>query len=478
MRALALGLVLFASACGEAPTEVPPFALRAVVAPAIAHLEALVPPPPPAPEADADVREACEAILGPLRAVAARLRPLVIEDARRLPPSGVELLAQALLDAEETAATRVGLAEVLGTLATPRALEALCRALETAPEPAVRAAAARCLGLARDDRVVPRLVLRLKYEKDYETVAWLADALARLGALAGLEALEVLAARAPDDALRAKSAARLAELAREHGLAQAADIRPRWSEGLLAARGEPSPALVLEGWRWIARLGDWNLRPVDDARFVLVGLEDWIVPMLAEALHEDEVHVRLHAAQALERRGARARGAAPELEAALREPRLAPAAADALGALGVASVAPVLESAARTSLDPELRAAATRALGRLGLPRSRPTLEALFASADSYDLRQTAAQALLALDPAHPAADFLCESLTDERADAGAAEHALGAWLATRAASDPAAAEQLARWNALDPDPERIPSEAEARARQRARAELLRARAR
>jgi HEAT repeat protein len=473
VREFALGLALVAAACGKPVEEAPSFALRAVVGPTVARLEADLPAPEVAPEPDTEVRERFEAVIDPLRAGAAELREFVIEDARSLPPAGVELLAQALLDPAESEATALGLVEVLGTLSTPRALDALCSSLESAPGPAVRAQCAYRLGLAADDRVVPRLVLRLKYEKDFETVYWIADALARFQHLAGLDALLVLWSRADSDELRANAAGRLNQLAREHGLADVDGLIGNWRAGTLPTRVTPSPALVLEGWRWIARLGEWNLRFVDDARFVLVGLEDWIVPMLAEALHEEEVYVRLHAAQCLERRSRRSAGAARELEAALTEPRIAPVAAGALAALGREEAAPALERAASTSADLELRTAAARALGVLGLPRSLAVLRALFASADSLDLRQAAAESVLALEPAGEALAFVRACLLDERADAGSAELALGAWLAAQAAADPAAAAALERWNALGLEPGQVPTEAEVRERRGARAAIL-----
>lgn len=473
MRRAALALACLGAGCRE---EAPPpvFELRAVVAPALARLEAeLAPTEVGDPGEVEDAHEAFEAILGPLRSGDPDFVALALEDAPRLPPGAVELAARALLDPAEAPATRVALADVLGLCATPRALAALLDGLETTDVPALRVQCAYRLGQAGDDRVVPRLILRLKYEKDLQTVYWLVDALARFGHLDGLEPLVVVWSRAEGE-LREHAAARLAELAQEHGCADVDELRARRREGRLASRATPSPALVREGWRWIARLGEWQLRGVDDARYVLVALEDWIVPLLAETLHEEDVHVRLHAAQCLERRGRRAAAASAELEAALAEPRIAPTAAAALASVGASEAAPALERAAAESPDPELRVAAARALGGLGLARSRPVLEALLAEAPTLDLRQAAAQSLLLLDPAHEALALVHACLTDERADAGAAEVALGAWLAARAASEPERAELLARWNALAPGPGTVPDASEVAARRRARAELLR----
>ncbi|HEX6885162.1 MAG TPA: HEAT repeat domain-containing protein, partial [Planctomycetota bacterium] len=216
MRRAALALACLGTACRE-ETPPPVFELRAVVAPALARLEAELPPVAASDAGDAAAaREAFDAILGPLRSGDPDFVALALEDAARLPPAAVELAAQALLDPSEEPAVRVALADVLGLCATPRALEALLDGLEATDVPALRVQCAYRLGQAGDDRVVPRLILRLKYEQDLQTVYWLVDALARFGHLDGLEPLVVVWSRAEGE-LRAHAAARLSELAAEHG---------------------------------------------------------------------------------------------------------------------------------------------------------------------------------------------------------------------------------------------------------------------
>ncbi|HEX6882397.1 MAG TPA: hypothetical protein VF530_03390, partial [Planctomycetota bacterium] len=109
-----------------------------------------------------------------------------------------------------------------------------------------------------------------------------------------------------------------------------------------------------------------------------------------------------------------------------------------------------------------------------GLERSRPVLETLLAEAPTLDLRQAAAQALIALEPEHAALARVVDCLTDEEADGGAAEVALGAWLTTRARADDTLAELLARWNALAPSAGTVPGADAVAARRRERAKLLR----
>lgn len=480
--ALVLALGLCACTPEAAPAE-PVFEVRAVVQPRIAVLEAALEPIPAFPPPTDEAREELEAILGPLRSGAARMRELAIEDARGLSEAAVGALLASLNDPAESPEVRLGLAEILGARATPATLEALCAALETAPEPWLRAQCAYRLGLAASDVFLPRLLLRLKYEKDLEVAFWIADAVSRLRHLAGVEGMLVVWSSTPDENVRATAGQRLYELAQEYGQTDAGELVRRWRAGELSGPTlEPSPRLVLEAWRWIGRLGEWNLRTVDDARFVLSRSEAWVVPLLAEALHESDVHVRVHVAQCLERLGKRARTGAPgdrlasnELVAALAEPRTAPAAAAALGALGDPIAATALERCLERSPDPELRVAAARALAALEQTSSAAVLRRAFTDAAEVDLRQAAAQALIAIQDEPDALAFVRACLTDERADAGAAELALGTWLARRAEREAGAARAaLERWRALDPAASDLPSDEELRTRRDARAEIVR----
>jgi len=472
-------LVLLAG-CGEgATTPAPaPIALAPLHAEVVAARRAelgpgLEAPPEPGPP-DAATREQVEAVLGALSSGEAEFRALAREDARVLAPAGVAELVRVLRDPEAEPELRAGLAEVLGALATPHALDALVTAIERAEEPWLRAQCGYGLGQTGRDVVLPRLALRLKYEKDYATAFWMADALARFGHLAGVEAMLTVWRGTEDETLRAQSAARLGELAAERGCVDAGELLQRWQAGELAPPATPfvpSAELAAEAWRWIASLGAWNLRNVDDARFVLVRLEEWVVPLLIEALGDSDVYVRLHTLQVLERRGPRARGAREGVTRMLAEARLAPAAAQTLGALGDAAAAPALERAL-ASPDPELAVAAATALGRLAHAASVPALRAAGAGARGLDLREASARALLELgdDTAHA---FLRACLTDPLADAGAAEAALERWLVRRAAADSSLAPLLERWRALEASGAAIPTASELATRRGARAALL-----
>jgi len=477
-RRLALLSVLLTAACdGSTPAGAarPVFALRAVVKPALAEATARAPVAAMAPAADP---EAVEAVLGTLESPDARMRGLALADAKSMGDGGVAALAAALADTAAAPARRTAAAHALGAIATPLAVDALADRLEEDREPWLRAQCAWQIRGAALDEALPRLVLRLKYETDGATVVWIADALASFGNLSGLEGLRVLRDSASDAVVRGEAAERLAALAAERGIEDGDALYRIWSrgdpEGKLPAR-EPGEALRREAWDRIARLGEWDLRRVDDARFVLVRMETWITPMLAAALHDEDVYTRVHAAQCLERRGARARAAVPALIEALAEPRLGPQAAAALGAIGDESAAAPVEELLRSARDPELRVAAARALGGIGSTSSRESLRTLLAPDQPMDLRQAAAGSLVSLGEGYAVAEFLLECLGSATADAGAAERDLGRWFGQRYFGTPWGTEGFAaRWDALEPAAGSVPDAAQVARRRSERAAIAR----
>lgn len=481
MRRASGVLTLALAGCGGDAEPVPaplapvPYALTDVVAARRAELGPGLEPAADPGVPDRETEELLAAVLGALASGDASYHALAVEDARSLPEAGIAALARVLDDAEQPSELRASVAQVLGRVATPVALDALVTAIEKAEEPWLRANCAYALGLSRADSVLPRLVLRLKYEKDHATAFWIADAVARFEHLAGVDGMLAVWSETDDAPLKAQAEARLIELTAARGCKDARELVERWHAATLAPPATefvPSPAAVAEGWRWIGRLGQWNLRDVDDARFVLVRLEEWVVPMLAEALRDQDVYVRLHAAQVLERRGPRGRGARAALEAALDEPRIAAMAANALGALDDELAAESLERAV-ASRDAELEIAALRALEKLAVARSLPLLQRVFVETKAIDVRQAAAAAWLAQADAPEARAFLVACLTDPSADAGEAELVLARWLARAAAGDADLATLRERWDALAPAPGIIPSADELRARHTARKALL-----
>lgn len=471
---------LLLAACGdEAPPAEPKstFELRAVVEPALA--EALARSPSASAAVTPADPEAVEAVLSTLESPDARMRALALEDAKILGDSAIAALSAAIADTAAAPARRTACAQALGAIATSSAVDVLATRLETDPETWLRAQCAWQIRAAGLDEAVPRLVLRLKYEKDGATVVWIADALASFGYLAGLEGLRVLRDTARDESVRTDALERLDALAAERGFVDGEELYAAWWRGDLDAKlppREPSDALRREVWDRIGRLSEWDLRRVDDARFVLSRIEGWVVPMLAAALHDEDVYTRVHAAQCLERRGPRARAAVDELIAALADTRLAPGAAAALAAIGDRGAGRAIEDLLRSTRDVELRVAAARALGSIGGPASLDLLRAAWAPENPIDLRQSAAGSLVALGEGDAVAPFHLECLDEKSADAGAAEHALGHWIARKAESGGVTWRSLsARWTALEPALGSVPDAAEVAERRARRGEIARA---
>jgi HEAT repeat protein len=173
--------------------------------------------------------------------------------------------------------------------------------------------------------------------------------------------------------------------------------------------------------------------------------------------------------------GRRAAAAAEALVTSLRDPRLAPAAVTALGAIGARAERGRIESLLEDRrVDMDLRTACARALGALGDTDAAPALQRVFDTDEPQDLDQAIARALVELRRGEPVVPFLVECLTSPLADSGGAEVALETWLAQRAESDEQAAETLIRWRELAPPAGTIETSAQADERRASRAEMLR----
>lgn len=481
-RLARLCLIAAPLACAEPVTELPAFehypALREGLAAAQAALAAAA-----ADEGGEPAFVEPEHVSGLVHMLAnstGRTRELPLEEIGTLGDGAAPLLAVIAANTEHDGAERVAALELLGRLATPRATEHLLQLCEKAPEPWLRAQAAWRLGEVGADWCVPRLILRLKYELDEEAALWLASTLGKYRNDSGLEVLWKLSSSGRDQALRDSAAGVLSELARAAGAASPEEHWALWSgtdpERRLL-RSDPSPRLRLAVWRQIEQLSGehFQLRGVDDARFILSRMGSWASEPLGRALHDEDVYVRVHAAQCLERMGPRANSAAATLVLALADPTLAGAAAAALGQVAFPPAEPVLRRLlADAATDHELRVACAQALGNLGLSASIEALVELVNSAAPFDLRQACAVALVRMGVGDRAASFLLEALSATAADRAGAEAALGAWLAQ--VEGDVAREAWQEWQALEPAPGTIPSSAEAMARIAARRALLDAR--
>ena len=275
---------------------------------------------------------------------------------------------------------------------TPAALEAVVEVLESAGEPWRRRYAAWLLGQTDDDRFLLRMLLPLRYEKDGATVCWLAEALACHGNYSGLEGLANIVSQggAGGELARAKQGELVASAV--VGLETVAALEGVWSssESHEKLDHQPSDALQLAAWNELAELSSerFQLRGVDDARFVLCRTGPWGARLVAEALTDADAFVRLHAAQVLERMGARARPVVAAMHPLLRDSRTSHAVAEALGAIGAPESLPLLLAALRAHRPHELRVAAAQALGRFGDPAAASELRRLMEDdASPTDLR-------------------------------------------------------------------------------------------
>lgn len=469
---VALGALLLA-ACSPKSAGAG-FALEPVVAPAIAQLEAeLAREPSASPPVDADLEEHVRGLVFDLPGARGRMRDLSLGELAELGDPAVPVLAAILADPRTSDAPRAAAIDGLAAVDSPAAAAHLAGQVESGQPVWARAYAAAAIARTKQDHVVPRLLLRLKYEADSTTVIELAGALASFGNYAGLDGLFVLR-HSPAPEVAALASERLSQLAAAAGFADGEALWRAWSgrdSDAPLPSVDPSALHRLEIWKRIARLSEHDLRAVDDARFVLSRSAAWVVEPLCRALHDEDVYTRVHAAQCLQRMGARAATAGPALVAALAEPRLAPAATLALGS--IAYPAGITEVARRVErgFDPELRVAAAQALGPLNLPAGALPLKRALDASEPIDLRQAAALSLLMLGHDRESVAFLAECLTLPGADADAAEAALDGWLANLEASG--AKDVRERWIALAGPPHRTPSAEDVALRQRARAELL-----
>jgi HEAT repeat protein len=461
---------------------------RAIVTPRILALEAELAalPAPALPEGlgAEDLRAEVEGCIALVTGSDARMREAGREQVLAFGPACSTALAAVLASTEAGDDERRAAAELLGALDAPQAAEALLVAARSAEQPWLRALCTRELGRGTQGFAVPRLVLCLKYELDDGCALALAEALARHGNGAGLDALETVRARARDEALRARAQQLGAELASAAQCASADELRARWEQGTWPVEPRTQDAREqLALWRSIAALSEWQLRGVDDARFVLSRLGREAAPALAEALCDENAYVRTHALQCLERMGARAQPAGEQLVLALGDPSLAADAALALGASAHERAQVELEARIAPAHALELRVQAARGLGRLPHTSAAPAVPALeraLAPQQPVELRQAAAEALLLV--AEPAASpsalaalaVAADLLQREELEPSGTESAARAWFARSwSQGDASAQAALACWDALAPAPNQPRSPGAERARRAARAGLM-----
>jgi HEAT repeat protein len=453
-------LVGCSPAADEAAGDAAALQRTAVVDDAIAALEReLGPGQEAAPYPGDDLEERVHGLVASIASSNESMRRVVLEELEQLGDHAVPLLEGVLENREAPAEERGGAAQALAAIDTPAAAEVLLARVESSriaeqPELWLIAQCAWRLGETTQDQVVPRLLLCLRYEKDHETVLWLANTLAHFGNRAGLEAVYVVATTGADE-LRERAAGLLS------GLGEKAGARD-WSELLYAWQGEPGTTFEetppstrheLEIWRHIRALSEWQLRGVDDGRFLLSREGPTAARFLAAALGDPDRYIRVHSAQCLARMGPRGAVAGPAVVAALDDPDVAHEAAAAIGGLRYAAGAPALIERLSEAHPLELRVAAARALGALTSSEATDALLPLLADDVSLDLRAAAAGTLARsapLERAAPAVRTLVELLPSPALEPTETEAALEAWLTRMADTEVEGARRVYEgWRAL-----------------------------
>jgi hypothetical protein len=337
------------------------------------------------------------------------------------------------------------------------------------------------------DQIVPRLIRRLKYERDPETLVWVSSTLATFGNYAGTELLYQTTARAAGDSAGDAARNQLATVLQGAQVALGLEEMPdtpatiaAWEEGRLGRpRQSASDPLLGEVWMLIADLSGehFQLRGVDDARHTLSSLGPWAASEFALALEDDDEYVRLHTTQVLERMGARGLGAFDSMIAALHDPHdaVCGAAAEALvavtrGTPKATETRDALIARVDAPCPYEVKVACVRALGRTDaavIPADK--LAAWFQATKFSDLRLAAARGLLAAGRRDDALPWLIEELGPSGMDPAGAEALLGDWIETGALGD----ELLQSWNSHAAKLSVVHTADQARARRTARAEVL-----
>ena len=470
----ALGLVVGCAPSGEdgdatagrpqASTATPllppldPFPLRPVLLPELERLESAFPLPPPAEPVDAEHVRGLTSMVA--SAQDESLAQVALDEMRGLGDAAVGELSAIVRDLEQPDAERAAALRLMGSIDSPASAEVLADLTKTGEPAWVRTHAAWRLGEGSQDLVIPALLLRLRYETDYETVLWVADTLARFENYAGLKGAFVIWRDESRPELAQAAAERLVAIAERAGYDDAAALRDDWEAGRLPSP-ERSERYWLAVWRWVHHFTDFQLRAVDDARFLLSRSNAVVAERIAEALHDESLYVRLHTAQSLQRMGPRALVAGPTLLRSLAEPGVAPNAVEALGDIGYEPALARVDELARTAVELELKLASVRALGAyadLARDGSAAPLAGILAESPHVELRQAAAESLLAMEatpaPLAQAAAFV----TDDRVAFESTERALRAWMARRAADAAPESDvwagRLERWDALQPPPE------------------------
>lgn len=293
------------------------------------------------------------------------------------------------LDAEE----RLRTLSLLGEIRAPESARALIEIVETDPDASRRLFAAEALGRTGQSWAIPRISLRLKYERDPRALAWIVAALAELGSFGGMPELFLanefrdVPMEHPDQAVREElrfvlrrilpiAGIEASEGAPEDEIVRKArELAAEWKNGLREIRIDltTAPCLETEILRAVADLAGTQLRGVDDARFRLQRLGSLAAPALALGLEDESFYIRSHCIEVLGSLGASARTGAAGLLRIAKDFKHRADALAALGRIGAQEAAGEIEKGLREKAA-EIRVAAAQSLGNLKNPAALPAL--------------------------------------------------------------------------------------------------------
>ncbi|MFT7517175.1 MAG: hypothetical protein ACI84O_000965 [Myxococcota bacterium] len=165
-----------------------------------------------------------------------------------------------------------------------------------------------------EERFIPRLILRIKYEKDWLSNVYIAQALANVGNLSGLDPVLAILRSADDpnvvDLDRAKLAGadfiavlNNANLDFAENWNHALELQKQWDENRSIHKIDENTQVSRhqqyrdELWHLVADFRSQPLRPVDNARFVFTRLSYQAHSVLAEAASDSNRYVRDHCLQ-------------------------------------------------------------------------------------------------------------------------------------------------------------------------------------
>lgn len=337
--------------------------------------------------------ETLAARMGPGTASVTAAAPAGVGEKKPVTSTALAALLGAVRDRD--VAVRRSAVRSLGTMADPRGVEALVRALRTDADAEVRRTAAWALGQIEDRAAVPALLEAMAGDRAIEvrrTATWALGQIEDASAVDGL----ARAVRSDDAEVRETAVWALGQIESPRGIPaltaalREGDVRVRrgaaWALGQTGAK---ESAAVL-----VAALRDADREVRETAVWALGQIEaPEAVGPLGGLLRDPEPRVRQQAAWALGQ--IEAESAVPALATAVQsdaDTGVRQTAAWALGQIESEGAVPALSAALRDA-DPKVRAQAAWALGQVEPDRAPPALLAAVRDADAT-VRRTAVWAL------------------------------------------------------------------------------------